>query len=71
MAVSDRPEPHMNPGDAIHWTNPDNGQIQVGIFIARYGTRLVIETAAPTGHLGLRYVDPKDVRSVTSSGNAP
>lgn len=57
----------MNPGDAVHWTNPDTGQTQVAIFVARYGTRLVIETHTHTGHLGLRYVDPKDVRPTDTS----
>lgn len=56
----------MNPGDAIHWTNPANGQTQVGVFIARYGSRLVIETATPKGHLGLIYVNPADVRPAGS-----
>lgn len=58
----------MNPGDAIHWTNPENGQTQVGIFIARYGTKLVIETATHTGHIGLRYVSPADVRPTSTVG---
>lgn len=52
----------MSPGDAIHWTNPDTGQTQIGVFVCRYGNRLVIETATHTGHIGLRYVQPEHVR---------
>lgn len=53
----------MSPGDAILWINPDTGQTQVGIYIAPYGAQYVIQTATHTGHLGLRYVNPKDVRA--------
>lgn len=58
----------MSPGDPVIWTNPDGGHQQVAIFVARYGLRLVIETTSPTGHLGLRYVDPKDVRPADTKG---
>lgn len=52
----------MTQGDPVFWTNPDGGHTQVGIYVATYGRRLVIETTSTTGHLALRYVDPKDVR---------
>jgi hypothetical protein len=57
----------VSPGDALHWTNPDTGQTQVGVFVCRYGARLVIETACINGHLGLRYVQPEHVRPVSIS----
>lgn len=40
----------MSPGDAI-------------IYVGSYGGRAIIETTTPSGHLGLRYVDPRHVRA--------
>lgn len=61
----------MTPGDPIFWTDPATGDERPGKFVAAYGGRLIIETVTHAGHLGLRYVDPKDVRPVTSTGERP
>lgn len=57
----------MTPGDLVIWTDSSIERDQSAVFIARYGPRLIIETVTHTGHLGLRYVDPKDVRPATST----
>jgi hypothetical protein len=60
----------MSPGDPVIWIDRGAaGAERPGHYVATYGGRLVIETVTHTGHLGLRYVDPRDVRPVTSTGN--
>lgn len=61
----------MNPGDLVLWTDPCTERDQSAVFIARYGSRMIIETITPSGHLGLRYVDPRDVRPATSTPEHP
>lgn len=56
----------MAPGDPVIWTDSVTGDERPGKFVGTYGGRQIIETVTHTGHLGLRYVDPKDVRPVTS-----
>jgi hypothetical protein len=61
----------MNQGDPVIWTNA--GKDQPGTFICRYGRWYVIETVTSKhGHLGLKYVNPNDVRPAqqdNGSGN--
>lgn len=53
----------MNPGDPIIWTDIETGREYAGKYVGSYGGRAIIETTTPTGKLGLRYVDPKHLRS--------
>lgn len=57
----------MTPGDAIIWTDIETGREYSGKYIGSYGGRAIIETTTPSGHLGLRYVDPRHVRAANSA----
>jgi hypothetical protein len=57
----------MTSGDPILWTNPTTGKEQPGSYVSTYGRWSIIGTLTETGHLGLRYVHPGDVRSAADS----
>lgn len=64
MAVLGRSHPRgrMNPGDSILWIDIETGREYSGKYVGSFGGRSIIETTTPTGHLGLRYVDPRHIR---------
>jgi hypothetical protein len=53
----------LNPGDPVIWTNPTTGTELASTFVGTYGRWSIIETVTESGHLGLRYVHPTDVRT--------
>jgi hypothetical protein len=59
----------MSPNDLVIWTDPTTEREQSAVFIGRHGSRLIVETITPSGHLGLRYVESQDVRP-TDNGEA-
>jgi len=60
----------MNPGDPIIWTD-SAGAEQAGIYIGRHGNHAIAETVTPSGHLGLRYVDFRDMRPAGPPSEVP
>lgn len=52
----------LSPGDHVIWSSPTTGTELAATFVGTYGRWSIIETVTESGHLGLRYVHPGDVR---------